>query len=338
MYKFCGVGVLVVAVTGGPLWAGVTQIDSLMIQERRFNDFPNSTLNIVNDYPNELSFDEPDFGEIDFDTNLFANMHAGWFSADGGASAFDLLNEHGFSLSFDVTLDAPFTSPRKEAGLRLDTGIAGEGLFIVTSDGEVAAFGGIFPFHQFGTDAYTLGETASLALNYRPGDGAAGELTATMEYVFNGESSGLLPMGNLENGVIDDSHLGLYLQNAVEFDFIEDDFGSAVFENIALEPLPAHLFGDMNLDGAVDTGDVAPFVLALTDPEGYTDTYGIDPALIGDINGDGAFDTGDVAPFVQLIVGNGGGPEPAAVPEPGTAAVLGAAAMLLLTRRRRGDR
>ncbi len=93
------------------------------------------------------------------------------------------------------------------------------------------------------------------------------------------------------------------------------------------------LVGDMNLDGVVDTGDVAPFVLALTDPDAYQGQYDVDEQTmisLGDLNADGAFDTGDVAPFVQLLVG--GTPT---VPEPSTATALAALALTLLRRRRR---
>ncbi|MEX0886976.1 MAG: choice-of-anchor tandem repeat NxxGxxAF-containing protein [Phycisphaeraceae bacterium] len=93
-----------------------------------------------------------------------------------------------------------------------------------------------------------------------------------------------------------------------------------------------HLLGDMNLDGVIDAVDVAPFVLALTNPAAYTDQHGIDPLLAGDINADGVFDAVDVAPFVQLLVG--GGPAPAAIPEPTSLALLGMA-LALATRRRR---
>ena len=93
-----------------------------------------------------------------------------------------------------------------------------------------------------------------------------------------------------------------------------------------------YLPGDMNLDGVVDTADVAPFVQALTNPQAYEDQFGIAPDEVGDINGDGAFDTADVAPFVQLLVG-GGSPS---VPEPGSLALLGLGALALLRRGRAG--
>ena len=99
---------------------------------------------------------------------------------------------------------------------------------------------------------------------------------------------------------------------------------------------PGVLVGDMNLDGAVNTADVAPFVLALTDRDAYIDQFGVDPTPMGDINGDGAFNTADVAPFVQMLVG--GDAAAAAVPEPGTLTLAALGGVLLLSRRRRCGR
>ena len=104
-------------------------------------------------------------------------------------------------------------------------------------------------------------------------------------------------------------------------------------------PEPTLLVGDMNLDGVVDTGDVAAFVLALTDASSYVSQFGVDAATmveLGDINGDGAFDTGDVAPFVQLLVGGDTQTVAgvASVPEPGVAAVMVLGLMVGGLRRR----
>ena len=121
---------------------------------------------------------------------------------------------------------------------------------------------------------------------------------------------------------------GLNQNDQVAFMYLldNDEFGIATTTLVD----PGILVGDMNFDGVVDTGDVAPFVLALTDPKAYLSQQGVDQATMvaaGDVNGDGVFDTGDVAPFVQLLVGAG-----ASVPEPGTLVLLGAAALALLRR------
>ena len=97
--------------------------------------------------------------------------------------------------------------------------------------------------------------------------------------------------------------------------------------------LTAALRGDMNLDGVVDTADVAPFVQALTNPAGYMGRFGVDETAmvaLGDINQDGVFDTADVARLVRLLVGSGS----ASVPAPGTLALLGLGTLMLLRRRR----
>ncbi|MEX0886910.1 MAG: hypothetical protein WD009_10775 [Phycisphaeraceae bacterium] len=103
------------------------------------------------------------------------------------------------------------------------------------------------------------------------------------------------------------------------------------------------LFGDMNSDGVLDAVDVAPFVLALTNPQAYATQYGIEPDVVGDVNRDEAIDALDVAPFVGLLVaggggggGDGGGGGALSVPEPGGAALLAGLGGVLLRRGRRG--
>ena len=61
--------------------------------------------------------------------------------------------------------------------------------------------------------------------------------------------------------------------------------------------------GDMNCDGFVTVGDIAGFVLALTNPAGYLAAYPMCNILNGDVNGDMFVTVGDIGPFVGLITG-----------------------------------
>lgn len=61
------------------------------------------------------------------------------------------------------------------------------------------------------------------------------------------------------------------------------------------------LIGDLNCDGKIDFGDINPFVLALTDPNGYAQAFPDCNILTGDINQDGKVDFGDINPFVALL-------------------------------------
>jgi hypothetical protein len=80
--------------------------------------------------------------------------------------------------------------------------------------------------------------------------------------------------------------------------YIADNLARGVFI-FAFGPL-----GDTNCDGAVDFGDVNPFVLALNDIEAYGRAYpGCSPRS-ADCNNDGTLDFGDINPFVELLSGN----------------------------------
>jgi hypothetical protein len=63
----------------------------------------------------------------------------------------------------------------------------------------------------------------------------------------------------------------------------------------------AYVFGDLNCDGAVDFGDINPFVLALSNPAGYAAMYPGCDILLADVNRDGLVDFGDINPFVELM-------------------------------------
>ena len=127
--------------------ARATSFDGVFIVPRVFDDF-NSTLNVTNDYPTEVQFDESAFlpGE-----GIFANRHDALFSADGGATPFTFQIGDAFNVRADVTLEDGSDTPRKEAGVRINSPITGDVLFIINSDaGEIVAFGGGAPFFLFG--------------------------------------------------------------------------------------------------------------------------------------------------------------------------------------------
>jgi len=63
--------------------------------------------------------------------------------------------------------------------------------------------------------------------------------------------------------------------------------------------------GDLNCDGAVDTGDIDAFVLAVVNPTGYTAAYPGCDLSRADCNGDGVVDTADIDAFVACVVSGG---------------------------------
>jgi hypothetical protein len=63
------------------------------------------------------------------------------------------------------------------------------------------------------------------------------------------------------------------------------------------------LRGDLNCDGAVDFGDINPFVLALSNPAAYAAVYPACNIFNGDCDGNGYVDFGDINPFVAILSG-----------------------------------
>ena len=61
--------------------------------------------------------------------------------------------------------------------------------------------------------------------------------------------------------------------------------------------------GDLNCDGILDAFDIDPFVLALTDPDGYAAAWPDCDRMLADIDGNGEIDAFDIDPFVELLVG-----------------------------------
>jgi hypothetical protein len=68
----------------------------------------------------------------------------------------------------------------------------------------------------------------------------------------------------------------------------------------------AYVVGDLNCDGAVDFGDINPFVLRLSNPGQYQSEYPGCPDENADIDEDGVVGFGDINPFVALLSAGGG--------------------------------
>jgi hypothetical protein len=89
---------------------------------------------------------------------------------------------------------------------------------------------------------------------------------------------------------------------------VTDPYGRPLAAD-AVQTFRVYRVGDMDGDGQVNNLDIAPFVLALTNPTGFASSHPfVDPALGGDANGDGSFNNLDIAAFVGLLTG---GPPPA---------------------------
>ena len=182
---------------------GLPSINSDIIHNRVYNDYPGATLATVNNYPSLVSFSESNV--VGYPG--YANRDDWRFSSDGGATDHLFMNNEYWSVSLSLTLTGNPTAPRKEAGIRLDGPVGGDGQFILDTDAhEIVAFGGALPFYNFGP-TFNSGDTVLMGMTYENVGGVNG-----IVYSANGVNSPFLPMSNAELGVINDSTLGGYFQ------------------------------------------------------------------------------------------------------------------------------
>jgi PEP-CTERM motif/Dockerin type I domain len=103
-------------------------------------------------------------------------------------------------------------------------------------------------------------------------------------------------------------------------------------EVVILNPV---LAGDMNRDGHITSADILPMMQALTSPQTYESTYGVNAAdlqLIGDTSGDGTFTNADLQSLLNLLKSGGGSAD--SVPEPASIVLVGLGALAFAVRRR----
>lgn len=244
------------------------QINGIKQNPRVFNDFSTSALvmvdtDSVNQGPvlSSASIDETLYTDDGMGGN-FANRHDFTLSHTGGATDALFSIDDSWTFKSIVTLDAgtdvnPAPSfASKEAGLRLNspgvgqtctpsdpTPCTGDVIFLVKTNGEIAAFGGGAPFYSFsgGSDPdYVPGTPILLGMTMTAfGDGIAPGANV-IEYFIDRlpglpggeETSGPLQWQNLEGGPVA-YNIGMYGQSPADLtnpaDFLAADFNDIMF-------------------------------------------------------------------------------------------------------------
>jgi len=231
--------------------AQATGINGIVVHPYVFADFPNSGFTSSGTFPN-VTFDDPNVDTAGQGTGSgsFANRHIWRTSNDGGTTDYGLTGPNDFfNFTFNLNLTAVDTASRKEAGFIITTG-SGTDLdsqFILTSNsgnaGEIAAFGGAFPFYSFTVSnslRYTEGTTVSMGVSYFQDLTDVGH-TYHLQYMYNGTLSPAMRLGNNFDvtGLPTGTTLGAYLQIPKDPNNAANQNGAhAVWSNISVAPVP----------------------------------------------------------------------------------------------------
>ncbi|HXI70948.1 MAG TPA: PEP-CTERM sorting domain-containing protein [Verrucomicrobiae bacterium] len=216
-------------------------INGYFTSPRVFNDNPGSTLTITPASP--INVNPATINIHDAYTGAFsgANRSDVLASSDGGVTAHTFNIDDSFTFTTTLTLSDGFNSPRKEAGIRINSPITGDMLFLVNSDaGEIVTFGG--PFHLFGNNAgangYTPGTPILLGITETGGGDGSGGIPDTIEFFINYGAgiitTGPLAWSNLEGGPLNYT-VGVYAQGDAN---ANGDFVNALFSNTTFTAVP----------------------------------------------------------------------------------------------------
>jgi len=222
------------------------QINGYIANPRVANANPGSTLTITPPAP--INFNPATITIDDIYTGAFSgvNRHDVLASGDGGLTAYNFNIDSSFIFTTQLTLTAGANSPRKEAGIRINSPITGDMLFIVNSDaGEIVTFGGGGPFHLFGknstSDGYTPGTSILLGIKQVGGGDGPGGIPTTIEFFINRGSgvvtTGPLAWDNVEKGPLN-YQLGVYAQGGSNGGAVVGDYTHAVFANTTFTAIP----------------------------------------------------------------------------------------------------
>ena len=171
--------------------------------------------------------------------------------------------------------------------------------------GCVAPSGGVEHSATVTVQPTISGTIADSAGQLVPGAAVAAEGVALVA-VADGQGRFKLPVPAGWSGNIAPSAAGYTFKPPTRsFGATNGDIGGQDFVATAAEGSSGtdRMMGDMNCDGQLDSGDVNPFVLALSNPAQYAAAFPGCPILNGDINGDGQTNLDDVNAFVGLMQG-----------------------------------
>lgn len=219
------------------------QINGYNVNPRVFNDNPGSTLTVtpadpINGNPATITIRDAFTGAF-----TGANRHDAVASSDGGVTSFNHSIDNSFVFTTRLTLTDGFNGPRKEAGIRINSPVTGDALFIVNSDaGEIVTFGGGAPFHIFGSNGggngYTPGNSILLGIREIGGGDGVGGIANTIEFFIDRgagiETTGPQPWSNSELGPVN-FQVGVYVQGGAN---ANGDFVNALFSNTTYSPVP----------------------------------------------------------------------------------------------------
>lgn len=263
-----------VTTTMSHIVAGMDDVDfaSVRIIPRVFNDNPLSNLTITDQYPSYLEF-------LETGLNVWINRHVWYFSPDGGATDSSFDNNEYWNIAMDVTIDRLQGSVhRQEAGMYFNYN-GWDGQFMVASDGEVAVFGYMLPFHTFG-NIYTAGDTITIGMRYfyDPTDGLR-----KLEY-YAGDQVVVKVPDNAEQGLLDGTKIGGYVQHWGSSSDPTDTMTTiSHITGVKLEAAPpvATLEGTVNLDLFVGDPATQSANLELRSPGTQTVLYSYPITLSG---------------------------------------------------------